>query len=74
MKQIFTLFFILISIEIFAQTPEQNFSLATIESSKTWIDIDYAGDGIIGHKLDIFLPKKGKAGRGLPTSLLSKQY
>lgn len=61
MKQIFTLFFLLIGTEIFAQTAEPNFSLSAIESSKTWIDIDYVGDGIIGHKLDVFLPKKGKA-------------
>ena len=60
-KQILTLFFILIGIEILAQTAEPNFSLSAIESSKTWLDIDYAGDAIIGHKLDVFLPKKGKA-------------
>jgi acetyl esterase/lipase len=61
MKQILTLFIVLIGIEIFAQTAEPNFSLSSIESSKTWLDIDYVGDGIIGHKLDVFLPKKGKA-------------
>ena len=61
MKQILTLFFILIGLEIFAQTSEPNFSLSAIEPSKNWLDIDYVGDGIIGHKLDIFLPKKRKA-------------
>ncbi len=30
-----------------------------IESSKAWIDLDYVGDGIMGHKLDVFLPKTG---------------
>ncbi len=33
----------------------------TVETGKKWLDIDYAGDGIIGHKLDIHLPKNGKA-------------
>lgn len=61
MKQILILFFILTGIEIFAQTAEPNFSMSSIQSSKTWLDIDYVGDGIIGHKLDVFLPKKGKA-------------
>lgn len=26
---------------------------------RTWKDIDYVGDGIVGHKLDIYLPSKG---------------
>ena len=26
---------------------------------KTWEDIDYVGDGIVGHHLDIYLPEKG---------------
>jgi len=26
---------------------------------KTWKDIDYVGDGIVGHRLDIYLPEKG---------------
>ena len=32
---------------------------AAIEQGKEWIDLDYVGDGIIGHKLDIHLPKNG---------------
>jgi acetyl esterase/lipase len=31
----------------------------TIKSGQQWLDIDYVGDGIIGHKLDIHLPKNG---------------
>lgn len=26
---------------------------------KTWKDVDYVGDGIVGHQLDIYLPEKG---------------
>ncbi len=32
-----------------------------IESSKHWLDVDYVGDKHIGHRLDVHLPKKGKA-------------
>lgn len=61
MKKTLTLLFVLARLNMFAQTAEPNFEISTIESSKTWLDLDYVGDGIIGHKLDIFLPKKGKA-------------
>lgn len=61
MKKTLTLLLVLVSIKLFAQTVEPNFAISAIESSKTWLDIDYVGDGIIGHKLDVFLPKKGKA-------------
>ncbi|MBK8392031.1 MAG: prolyl oligopeptidase family serine peptidase [Saprospiraceae bacterium] len=61
MKKALTLLFVLAGLKMFAQTPEPNFAISAIESSKTWIDLDYVGDGLIGHKLDIFLPKKGKA-------------
>ena len=44
-----------------AQPPPPDYSKFFIESSKAWVDVDYVGDGIIGHKLDIFLPKTGKA-------------
>jgi len=37
-----------------------DYSKSFVESSKSWIEVDYVGDGIIGHKLDIFLPKEGK--------------
>ncbi|MFN8432215.1 MAG: alpha/beta hydrolase [Spirosomataceae bacterium] len=57
MKKILLL--LLIAVRSLAQSPE-NYSESVIEASKSWIDLDYAGDGIIGHKLDIFLPKKGK--------------
>ena len=38
-----------------------DYATSAIESSKYWIDIDYAGDRTIGHKLDIHLPKGGQA-------------
>ena len=60
LKRIKVLFFLLLSsTAVFAQqAPDytQNF----VEASKIWIDVDYAGDNIIGHKLDIFLPSEVK--------------
>ena len=44
-----------------AQNKEIDFNQIAIQSSKYWLDIDYVGDGIVGHRLDIHLPKKGKA-------------
>lgn len=29
-------------------------------SSKSWLDLDYVGDGQVGHRLDVHLPAKGK--------------
>lgn len=43
-----------------AQNAPVDFSQTAIESSRYWLDVDYVGDGIIGHKLDIHLPKSGK--------------
>ncbi|MFY7910297.1 MAG: prolyl oligopeptidase family serine peptidase [Emticicia sp.] len=53
-----TLMLLIVSGNLLAQT-KLDFTKSAIETSKSWIDIDYAGDGIIGHKLDIFLPQKG---------------
>jgi len=60
MKYIFFIFLI-ISITSFSQHHLLDVQKTTIESSKHWLDVDYVGDGIIGHRLDIHLPKKGKA-------------
>jgi acetyl esterase/lipase len=38
-----------------------DFDKTAIQSSRYWLDIDYTGDGITGHRLDIHLPQKGKA-------------
>lgn len=59
MKLKFGLLTLLFCVKILAQ-PKVDFAKAQIQASKSWIDVDYAGDGIIGHKLDVFLPKKGK--------------
>ncbi|GGD73516.1 alpha/beta hydrolase [Emticicia aquatilis] len=56
----FTFLLLAITYYSFAQ-PKPDYTKSAIEASKSWIDIDYAGDNIIGHKLDIFLPKEGKA-------------
>ena len=51
----------LLSMRAMAQPPNPEYSASPIESSESWIDLDYAGDRISGHLLDIFLPKTGKA-------------
>jgi acetyl esterase/lipase len=54
-------FFLVFSIHCFAQPKEIDVLKTSIESSKYWLDVDYVGDGFIGHRLDIHLPKNGKA-------------
>ncbi len=54
-------FLVLISIPSIAQPKEVDPLKIAIESSKHWLDVDYVGDGIIGHRLDIHLPKNSKA-------------
>lgn len=48
------------AIQAVAQPPAPNYTQSAIQSSRYWIDIDYAGDGLIGHRLDIHLPAVGK--------------
>ncbi|MFD2522441.1 prolyl oligopeptidase family serine peptidase [Emticicia soli] len=60
MKKIMVLL-ILASVSAWAQQKEIDTEKTAISSSKYWLDIDYVGDNIIGHKLDIHLPKNGKA-------------
>jgi len=31
----------------------------TVENGRSWLDVDYVGDGLVGHKLDIYVPLKG---------------
>jgi acetyl esterase/lipase len=54
-------FLFLLITKLVAQPPPHDYSKYFIEAGKTWIDVDYVGDNHIGHKLDIFLPKTGKA-------------
>jgi acetyl esterase/lipase len=55
------LIFLLISTTSYSQSKEIDVAKTSIESSKHWLDVDYVGDGFIGHRLDIHLPKHGKA-------------
>jgi acetyl esterase/lipase len=50
--------YICLSSFIWAQPGYQK---SVIQSSAYWLDVDYAGDGIVGHRLDVHLPKTGKA-------------
>ena len=50
-----------LSVHIMAQYPTPDYAKIFIKSSKHWIDVDYVGDGITGHKLDIHLPQNGSA-------------
>lgn len=52
---------LLFSLMARAQPPTADYAASAIQSSRYWIDVDYAGDGITGHKLDIHLPQVGKA-------------
>jgi acetyl esterase/lipase len=52
---------LLLSINAMAQPSAPDYSKTVIQSSQYWIDVDYVGDGVIGHKLDIHLPATGKA-------------
>lgn len=58
-KYLFPLLFI--SFTAMAQQPAGDSSRMVIPSSKNWKDLDYAGDSIMGHKLDIYLPATGRA-------------
>jgi len=59
--KILSFILLLISITSFAQLKETDLSKSYIESYKHWLDVDYVGDGFIGHRLDVHLPKNGKA-------------
>ncbi|MEP7322202.1 MAG: alpha/beta hydrolase [Saprospiraceae bacterium] len=56
----YLIFFLFIVLYSHAQTDEINFEKVSILSSKHWLDVDYVGDGIIAHRMDIHLPVKGK--------------
>jgi acetyl esterase/lipase len=51
---LFTLLFV--ALRGNAQTKDINFEKLAIQSSGHWLDIDYVGDGNIGHRMDIHLP------------------
>lgn len=53
--------FLLISVTSYSQPKEIDVTKTSIESSKHWLDVDYVGDGFIGHRLDIHLPASGNA-------------
>ncbi len=43
-----------------AQNSPMDYNKTAIQSSKYWLDVDYVGDRMLGHRLDVHLPKKGK--------------
>lgn len=51
--------FLLFTLHVKAQNQQTANTSLEIESSKFWKDVDYVGDGIVGHKLDVFLPQYG---------------
>jgi len=57
----FPFIFLIFSIASFAQSGEKDTSKTSIVSSMHWLDVDYVGDGFIGHRLDIHLPASGTA-------------
>lgn len=56
MKLRYLFFCLFFSSILSAQSDTLNYANNAIQSSKYWLDIDYVGDNIIGHKLDIHLP------------------
>lgn len=36
------------------------FVASTVMRAKSWRDIDYVGDGIVGHRMDIHVPDDGQ--------------
>lgn len=46
---------------VWAQNKQPSISQTAITSARYWLDVDYVGDGLIGHRLDVHLPLKGKA-------------
>ncbi len=60
MKKTFGLVFLLLQsvLYVFAQ---KDYEKEAISSSRYWLDINYAGDEQIGHKMDIHLPNNGSA-------------
>ncbi len=57
MKTLLILLFF--SFDLLAQNHSEDFAKTAIKSSKYWLDVDYVGDKITGHKLDIHLPAQG---------------
>jgi len=45
-------------VTLIAQYQQRDFEKLAIHSSKHWLDLDYAGDGHTGHRLDIHLPER----------------
>ena len=60
-KNTFYFFVLVLSVFMVEQCQNPGPTQSGIEFSKNWLDVDYVGDGIKGHKLDIHLPKNGKA-------------
>jgi acetyl esterase/lipase len=55
------LFISMLFVSSVVQSQKPDYFQSAIESSKYWIDVDYVGDRITGHTLDIHLPAKGKS-------------
>src|SRR5512138_3328605 len=53
--------FLFLSLQAAGQPPAPEYSKTALQSSRYWIDVDYVGDGITAHRLDIHLPTIGKA-------------
>lgn len=61
MRFVLTLALLVGALGAVAQHKPVNFDKIAIQSSRYWLDLDYVGDNLVGHKLDIHLPLNGKA-------------
>jgi dienelactone hydrolase len=59
-RRLIGLLFLFSALNSLAQPKESDAEKTAIESSVYWLDIDYVGDHVVGHRLDIHLPKNGK--------------
>ncbi len=48
------IFLLLLSSKLVAQPLPPDYSTSFVEASKSWVDVDYVGDNIVAHKLDVY--------------------
>lgn len=59
-QQLLLLGLLFLSCMLPAQRNSPDYARMTIRASRSWVDLDYVGDAVIGHRLDIHLPPEGQ--------------
>lgn len=61
-NHLFTLSLLLLTGAVYGQSrPAPDYEKMALTAARSWIDLDYVGDNIIGHRLDIHLPAEGSS-------------